>query len=115
MFPLSQAADYISLNCACSYPTASFALVAASFSRPIETLRIMGRIVDGVNYLPISLLFVVSRFLVAVACEVLARRIVHTSPTDRIPTILSSRYKFRQSDGDIEFSSAIELGIDTHA
>ncbi|KAI9513256.1 calcium activated cation channel [Russula earlei] len=51
----------------------------------------------------------------AVACEVLARRIVHNAPVDRIPAILSSRYKYRQSDGDIEFSSVIELAIDTHS
>ncbi|KAI0254847.1 hypothetical protein BJV78DRAFT_881185 [Lactifluus subvellereus] len=50
----------------------------------------------------------------AIACEVLARRIVHISPVDRIPVILSSRYRHRQSDGDIEFSSAIELAIDSH-
>ncbi|KAI0303946.1 hypothetical protein BC826DRAFT_201757 [Russula brevipes] len=50
----------------------------------------------------------------AVACEVLARRIVHNSPIDRIPAILSTRYSHRQSDGDIEFSSAIELAIDSH-
>ncbi|KAH9077030.1 calcium activated cation channel [Lactarius deliciosus] len=50
----------------------------------------------------------------AIACEVLARRIVHKSPVDRVPALLSSRYKHRQSDGDIEVSSAIELAIDSH-
>ncbi|KAI0005149.1 hypothetical protein BJV74DRAFT_329297 [Russula compacta] len=50
----------------------------------------------------------------AIACEVLARRIVHNAPTDRIPVVLSLRYGHRQSDGDIDFSSAIELAIDTH-
>ncbi|KAI0000012.1 hypothetical protein BJV77DRAFT_1058294 [Russula vinacea] len=50
----------------------------------------------------------------AIACEVLARRVVHNAPTDRIPVIMSSRYRHRQSDGDIEFSSAIELAIDSH-
>lgn len=50
----------------------------------------------------------------AIACEVLARRIVHKSPGDRVPALLSSRYKHRQSDGDIEVSSAIELAIDSH-
>jgi hypothetical protein len=56
---------------------------------------------------------VISQF-VAIACEVLARRIVHNSPPDRIPAILSSRYMYRQSDGDIEYTSAIELAIDSH-
>jgi hypothetical protein len=61
----------------------------------------------------IALLFVVSHFI-AIACEVLARRIIHNSPMDRIPVIMSWRYRHRQSDGDIEFSSAIELAIDSH-
>jgi hypothetical protein len=55
-----------------------------------------------------------SHAFVAIACEVLARRVVHNSPTDRIPAILSSRYMHRQTDGDIEFISAIELAIDSH-
>ena len=55
-----------------------------------------------------------SSYFAAIACEVLARRIVHKSPGDRIPAILSSRYKHRQADGDIEVSSAIELAIDSH-
>lgn len=50
----------------------------------------------------------------AIACEVLARRIVHKAPADRVPAIMSSRYKHRQTDGDIEVSSAIELAIDSH-
>ncbi|KAH9179551.1 calcium activated cation channel [Lactarius sanguifluus] len=50
----------------------------------------------------------------AIACEVLARRIVHKSPGDRVPALLSSRYKHCQSDGGIEVSSAIELAIDSH-
>ncbi|KAI9467155.1 calcium activated cation channel [Lactarius psammicola] len=50
----------------------------------------------------------------AIACEVLARRIVHKAPGDRVPALLSSRYKHRQPDGDIEVSSAIELAIDSH-
>lgn len=61
----------------------------------------------------IFLLYVVSHF-VATACEVLARRIVHNSPSERIPAIMSSRYRHRQRDGDIEFTSAIELAIDSH-
>ncbi|KAI0053727.1 calcium activated cation channel [Auriscalpium vulgare] len=50
----------------------------------------------------------------AAACEVLARRIVHQAPQDRITTIMSTRYKFRQPDGDIELSSALEVAIDSH-
>jgi hypothetical protein len=51
---------------------------------------------------------------VAVACEVLARRIVHKSPPDKLVSILSTRYEHMHSDGDIELSSALELAIDTH-
>lgn len=68
---------------------------------------------DEVNYPHNSSTCAISYF-VAIACEVLARRIVHNSPIDRIPAILSTRYGHRQSDGDVEFSSAIELAIDSH-
>lgn len=51
----------------------------------------------------------------AVACEVLARRIVHLAEPDRIATIMSTRYQHRQIDGDAsEMSSALEVAIDQH-
>lgn len=50
----------------------------------------------------------------AIACEVLARKITHHAPSDRLSVIMSTRYQHRQSDGDIEMSSALELAIDTH-
>ncbi|KAJ3544692.1 hypothetical protein NMY22_g2688 [Coprinellus aureogranulatus] len=51
----------------------------------------------------------------AVACEVLARRIVHLSEPDRIATIMSKRYQHRQIDGDeSEMASALEMAIDQH-
>ncbi|TFK68209.1 calcium activated cation channel [Pluteus cervinus] len=51
----------------------------------------------------------------AVACEVLARRIVHLSPPDRLSTIMSTRYQHRQLDGDdSEMTSALETAIDGH-
>ncbi|KAI0068594.1 calcium activated cation channel [Artomyces pyxidatus] len=50
----------------------------------------------------------------AAACEVLARRVVHQAPPDRLTSIMSTRYKFRQRDGDIELSSALEVAIDSH-
>ncbi|KAI0321937.1 calcium activated cation channel [Amylostereum chailletii] len=50
----------------------------------------------------------------AVACEVLARRIIHKAPSDRLVTIISTRYRHLQSDGDVELSSALELAIDSH-
>ena len=49
------------------------------------------------------------------ACEVLARRIVHLTEPDRIKTVLSMRYKHRRSDGDeSELSNALEMAIDQH-
>jgi hypothetical protein len=51
----------------------------------------------------------------AIACEVLARRVVHKSSPDRIPAIMSTRHRHREIDGDIsEKCSVLELAIDTH-
>lgn len=52
--------------------------------------------------------------LLAIACEVLARRITHLMPPERISTMMSTRYTFREADGDeSSMSSALELAIDT--
>ncbi|KAI6047511.1 hypothetical protein EDC04DRAFT_2864568 [Pisolithus marmoratus] len=49
----------------------------------------------------------------AVACEVLARRIVHQSPPDKIIPMVTTRYRYRHADGDISVaSSALEIAID---
>ncbi|TFK43743.1 calcium activated cation channel [Crucibulum laeve] len=51
----------------------------------------------------------------AVACEVLARRIVHLAPPDRLTAIMSTRYQHRQIDGDeSDLASALEMAIDQH-
>ncbi|KAH7930691.1 hypothetical protein BV22DRAFT_1139072 [Leucogyrophana mollusca] len=51
----------------------------------------------------------------ATACEVLARRIVHLSSVDRITSIMSTRFRHREPDGDVsELTSALEIAIDTH-
>lgn len=51
----------------------------------------------------------------AIACEVLARRIVHQSPPDRINAIMSTRFRHRQIDGDeSDMTSALEMAIDLH-
>ncbi|EJD01312.1 calcium activated cation channel [Fomitiporia mediterranea MF3/22] len=51
----------------------------------------------------------------AIACEVLARRIVHRAPPDRLTTTMSKRYCRLEWDGDkSELQSALELAIDTH-
>lgn len=50
---------------------------------------------------------------VAVACEVLARSVVHASPRERLASIMSSRYKFTEDDAEHPvMSSALELAID---
>jgi hypothetical protein len=51
--------------------------------------------------------------ILATACEVLARRIVHLTEPEKIKDIMSNRYQHRQVDGDeSEMSSALELAID---
>ena len=52
--------------------------------------------------------------MLAIACEVLARRIVHQSPPDRLGSIMSTRFRRLQPDGDIsDLSSALEMAIDS--
>lgn len=51
----------------------------------------------------------------ATACEVLARRIIHTLPADRLESVMSSRFRYRESDGDASApTSALETAIDQH-
>ncbi|ORY27438.1 hypothetical protein BCR39DRAFT_538029 [Naematelia encephala] len=51
----------------------------------------------------------------ATACEVLARRIVHNLPIDRLESVMSTRYKYRQSDGaESAPTSCLEAAIDQH-
>ena len=56
-----------------------------------------------------------SHIFTATACEVLARRIIHVSPPDRITTMMSTRYTYREVDGDVSDKiSALELAVDSH-
>ncbi|ETW84143.1 receptor-activated Ca2+ cation channel [Heterobasidion irregulare TC 32-1] len=50
----------------------------------------------------------------AAACEALARKVVHQAPREKLTTLMSTRFKHRQPDGDIEMSSALEIAIDSH-
>ncbi|WOO78518.1 Calcium channel YVC1 [Vanrija pseudolonga] len=51
----------------------------------------------------------------ATACEVLARRMVHRFPKDRLPSVMSGRFRWRTSDGGESASaSALEVAIDGH-
>jgi len=77
--------------------------------------RIMGRTEAEVLFLSQLVALLQSHILVAIACEVLARRIVHLAEPDRIKAIMSTRYQHRQIDGDeSEMSSALEMAIDQH-
>ncbi|KAI0638379.1 hypothetical protein C8Q77DRAFT_1154034 [Trametes polyzona] len=51
----------------------------------------------------------------ATACEVLARRVVHQAPPEKISAIMSSRFRHREIDGDVSGRvSALEMAIDSH-
>ncbi|KAG8965432.1 hypothetical protein FRC05_003269 [Tulasnella sp. 425] len=51
----------------------------------------------------------------AVACEVLARRIVHSMPEERIYAVMSGRFRFQEWNGDESaLTSALETAIDQH-
>ncbi|KAI6130332.1 hypothetical protein EDD16DRAFT_1541675 [Pisolithus croceorrhizus] len=51
----------------------------------------------------------------AMACEVLARRIVHQSPPEKMIPMVTTRYRHRHIDGDTSVaSSALEIAIDNN-
>jgi hypothetical protein len=52
---------------------------------------------------------------IALACEVLARRIVHQTPRERLAYMMSNRYQTVDWDGDeSNLVSALELAVDSH-
>ncbi|KAJ3997676.1 hypothetical protein F5050DRAFT_1806592 [Lentinula boryana] len=51
----------------------------------------------------------------AIACEVLARRIIHSNPPERLAAVMATRYTHIQIDGDeSDPASALEMAIDSH-
>ncbi|KAJ3929626.1 MAG: calcium activated cation channel [Lentinula lateritia] len=51
----------------------------------------------------------------AIACEVLARRIVHLTAPDHLAAVMATRYTHLQIDGDeSDPASALEMAIDSH-
>ncbi|RDX53892.1 calcium activated cation channel [Lentinus brumalis] len=51
----------------------------------------------------------------ATACEVLARRVVHQAPPEKLQDVMSARFRHKEIDGDISGRvSALELAIDSH-
>ncbi len=93
--------------------TVSYVLKRNSCGMLTTTLPTMGRIMAEVGRVRTSIV----RFTntsPAVACEVLARRIVHRAAPDRLYSIMSTRYCHRQVDGDESgVASALELAIDS--
>ncbi|KAI0720322.1 calcium activated cation channel [Cerioporus squamosus] len=51
----------------------------------------------------------------ATACEVLARRVVHQAPPEKLQDIMSARFRHKEVDGDVSGRvSALEMAIDSH-
>ncbi|KAI0363530.1 calcium activated cation channel [Pilatotrama ljubarskyi] len=51
----------------------------------------------------------------AIACAVLARRVTHQAPPDKMGLLMSTRFRYRRPDGKISGrASALELAVDTH-
>jgi hypothetical protein len=49
------------------------------------------------------------------ACEVLARRIIHNAPRERLTYMMSNRYQALDWDGDeSEPMSTLEMAVDAH-
>jgi hypothetical protein len=49
------------------------------------------------------------------ACEVLARRIIHQAPRERLTFMMTNRYSSFEWDGDeSDVVSALEIAGDTH-
>lgn len=54
--------------------------------------------------------------LPAIACEMLARKIVTKLPVEKLYAVMSDRLMFQENDGDEgAFASALETAIDQHA
>ena len=52
----------------------------------------------------------------ALACEVLARRIIHNLPAEHLPSVMSTRFRYREVDGDDSPpTSCLETAIDQNA
>jgi len=89
------------------------ALVRNSCGMQITILRIMKRTTVEVCLVPSPCS--PTHTLSAVACEVLARKIVHLFPRDQLTDIMSTRYQHLQSDGDVsDPASALEMAVDQH-
>lgn len=51
----------------------------------------------------------------AVACEVLARRVIHQAPSEKVVPMMARRFRYTEVDGGMsDKASALELAIDSH-
>lgn len=100
-----------------SFPTASFELDSCICGMRTMIQRIMTKIMDEVRHVVICTLLLISTLpcATAIACEVLARRILHRAAPDRLISIMSMRYRHLDRGGeDSDMTSALELAIDTN-
>lgn len=103
-----------------SFHTVCFVLANSLCGTRTTTPRIMTKIMDEVCIaLTTSTLFSkthLHRVLSsAIACEVLARRVLHRAPLDRQNPVMTTRFRHTTWDGDnSDLTSALELAIDTH-
>lgn len=80
------------------------------------TLRIMERILAEVIKLErINMAFIANKRWSAAACEVIARRVIHEAPPEKITIMLSTRFRHQELDGHVsEKANALEVAIDSH-
>ena len=69
----------------------------------------------GLSLYVVQLTLLLTAIMTGIACEVLARRILHRVPKERLTFIMSKRYRHLEWDGEqSDLTSALELAIDTH-
>jgi hypothetical protein len=107
-----------SFNNVASFHTVSCEQGPSSYGIPNITLLIMETIWGAVSSLSFSINFsavLMVLCVLAAACEMIAKQVIHDMPFDRQMEIMSSRFRHRQVDGDLsDMSSALELAIDSH-
>ena len=88
----------------------------SSLGMPTRTRQTMERTWEEVRVLCITCALATDlSHCLAIACEVLARRVVHLAPPDKTVSMLSTRFRFKEIDEDIsEKASALELAVDSH-
>lgn len=99
--------------------TVSCARVKCSCGTRTTTRQTMARMLPEVRLDPSGRVPTVFPTLIeripASACEILARRILHAMPSERLNVIMATRFRHREWDGDESaVSSALEIAVDQH-